>query len=44
LDLDGEERYNVINTRDGQVWTARLVKEAKNTTWRKEIADEVIQV
>jgi hypothetical protein len=44
LDLDGEERYNVINTRDGQVWTAKLVKVAKNTTWRKEIADEVVQV
>lgn len=44
LDLDGEERYNVVNTRDGQVWTAKLMKEAKNTNWRKEITDEVLQV
>jgi hypothetical protein len=44
LDHDGEERYDVVNTRDGQVWTAKVVKEPKNTTWRNEIVGEVLQV
>ncbi len=44
LDHDGEERYDVINTRDGQVWTAKVIKEPKNTTWRSEIVAEVLQV
>jgi hypothetical protein len=43
LDIDGDERYNVIATRDGQVWTAKLVKEPKDTSWRQEIADEVVE-
>ncbi len=44
LDHDGEERYDVINTRDGQVWTAKVVKEPKNTTWRNAIVGDVLQV
>jgi hypothetical protein len=42
LDKDGEERFNVVNSRDGQVWTAKIVKEPKNTKWRNEIVEEVM--
>jgi len=43
LDVDGEEMYEVNVSRDGKVWTAKIVKEPKNTSWRQEIADEVLQ-
>jgi hypothetical protein len=43
LDVDGDERYNVVATRDGKLWTAKLVREPKDTSWRQEITDEVIQ-
>jgi hypothetical protein len=43
LDVDGEERYNIISSRDGQIWTAKIVKEPKNTSWRQEILDEVVE-
>lgn len=44
LDHDGEEMYNVVSTRDGLVYTAKTIKEPKNTEWRKEILGEVLQV
>jgi hypothetical protein len=44
LDHDGEEMYNVVSTRDGLVYTAKTIKEPKNTQWRKEILSEVLQV
>jgi hypothetical protein len=43
-DEDGEDRYNIVNTRDGQVWTAKIIKEPKNTAWRQEIVDQVLNV
>jgi hypothetical protein len=44
VDHDGNKRYVVTSTRDGLVYTAKEVKEAKDTTWRKEIYEEVLQV
>ena len=44
LDQDGDGQYNIVNSRDGLVWTAKPVKEPKNTSWRGEIAGEVLQV
>jgi hypothetical protein len=44
LDIDGEERYNIVSSRDGQVWTAKPIMESKNTSWRKDIVCEVLQV
>jgi hypothetical protein len=41
-DEDGEDRYNVVNTRDGQIWTAKPIKEPKNTVWRQEIVENVL--
>jgi hypothetical protein len=35
--------YEVNVSGDGKVWTAKIVKEPKNTSWRQEIADEVLQ-
>jgi hypothetical protein len=43
-DVDGEHRYNIVNTRDGQMWTAKAIKEPKNYAWREEIVQEVVQV
>jgi hypothetical protein len=43
VDEDGEERYNVVNSRDGQIWTAKVVKEPKSTAWRQEILHEVLE-
>jgi hypothetical protein len=43
-DEDGEDRYNIVNTRDGQIWTAKIIKEPKNTIWRQEIVDQVLEV
>jgi solute carrier family 8 (sodium/calcium exchanger) len=42
-DMDGEDQYNVVPSRDGQIYTAKLVKEPKNTKWREEIMNEVLQ-
>jgi solute carrier family 8 (sodium/calcium exchanger) len=42
-DKDGEDQYNVAPSRDGQIYTAKLVKEPKNTKWRREIMNEVLQ-
>ncbi len=44
LDYDGEERFNIVNSRDGQIWTAKPIKEPKDTSWRQEILEEVLQV
>jgi hypothetical protein len=44
LDHDGEETYNIVSTRDGLVYTAKTIKEPKNTKWRREILEEVLQV
>jgi hypothetical protein len=44
LDHDGEKRYSVVSTRDRLVYTAKEVKEPKDTSWRKEICDEVMEV
>jgi hypothetical protein len=44
LDEDGENRYNIVNSRDRQVWTSKIVKEPKNYAWRQEIVEEVVQV
>jgi solute carrier family 8 (sodium/calcium exchanger) len=43
-DEDGENRYNIVNSRDGQIWTAKPIMERKNYAWRQEIVDEVVQV
>jgi hypothetical protein len=42
-DRDGEDQYIVTVSRDGQVYTAKPVKEAKNTEWRTEIMEEVVE-
>jgi hypothetical protein len=44
LDVDGDERYTISSTRDGQTYTAKGVKEPKNTAWRDAILGEVVQV
>jgi hypothetical protein len=44
LDHDGEKMYTVVSTRDGLVYTAKEVKEPKDTSWRQEILCEVLQV
>jgi transposase-like protein len=44
LDVDGDERYTISSTRDGQTYTAKAIKEPKDTTWRDTILDEVVQV
>jgi hypothetical protein len=43
-DVDGDERYNIVSTRDGLVYTAKTIMEPKNTAWRQEILSEVLQV
>jgi hypothetical protein len=43
LDRDGELMYTVRCNRDGQDYTAREVLEPKDTSWRKEILNEVLQ-
>jgi hypothetical protein len=42
-DKDGEDQYTVTVTRDGQMYTAKPVKVAKNTAWRAEILAEVVE-
>jgi solute carrier family 8 (sodium/calcium exchanger) len=42
-DRDGEDQYTVTVSRDGQAYTAKPVKEAKNTEWRMEIMEEVVE-
>jgi hypothetical protein len=44
LDVDGDERYNYSFTRDGQSYTAKPIKEPKDTSWRDEILEKVVQV
>jgi solute carrier family 8 (sodium/calcium exchanger) len=41
-DRDGEDQYNIASSRDGQIYTAKLVKEPKNTKWRQEIMQDVL--
>jgi solute carrier family 8 (sodium/calcium exchanger) len=41
-DRDGEDQYTVTASRDGQIYTAKLVKEPKNTNWRQEILENVL--
>jgi hypothetical protein len=43
-DIDGDERYNVVSTRDGTLYTAKTIMEAKNTAWRQDIMSQVVQV
>jgi solute carrier family 8 (sodium/calcium exchanger) len=42
-DKDGEDQYTVTVSRDGQMYTAKPVKVAKNTAWRAEIMAEVVE-
>ena len=42
-DLDGEDQYAVTVSRDGQMFTAKPVKVAKNTAWRAEIMAQVLE-
>jgi hypothetical protein len=42
-DKDGEDQYTVTASRDGQIYTAKPVKVAKNTVWRSEIMAEVVE-
>ena len=44
IDRDGDGRVNIMNSRDGQIWTAKPVKEAKDTSWRAVIASRVLEV
>jgi hypothetical protein len=44
IDKDGDGMYNVVNSRDGKIWTAKPVKEAKDTSWRAVIASQVLEV
>ncbi len=41
-DRDGEDQYNIASSRDGQIYTAKLVKEPKITKWRQEIMQDVL--
>jgi hypothetical protein len=44
LDHDGNKRYNIVCGRDGITYTPKKLKERKDTSWRTEICDEVLQV
>jgi hypothetical protein len=32
----------VVNSRDGQVWTAKTIMQPKDTSWRGQIVEEVL--
>jgi hypothetical protein len=44
MDKNGEGQYSVVNSRDGQIWLAKPVKEDKDTSWRGIISDRVLEV
>jgi solute carrier family 8 (sodium/calcium exchanger) len=44
LNRDGEQIYHFKCSRDGEVWTAGEEKEAKDTSWRTKIMDNVLEV
>jgi hypothetical protein len=44
LDHDGNKRYNIVCGRDGITYTPKKLKERKDTSWRTEICEEVLQV
>jgi hypothetical protein len=44
LDHDGNKRYNIVCGRDGITYTPKKLKERKDTSWRNEICEEVLQV
>jgi len=43
LDHDGNKKYIMVVTRDGVEYKEKEVKVPKDTSWRKEICDEVLQ-
>jgi hypothetical protein len=44
IDVDGDSQYEMVSTRDGLDYKERKVMEPKNTTWRKLILAEVLEV
>jgi hypothetical protein len=44
IDVDGDSQYGMVSTQDGLNYKERKVMEAKNTTWRKLILAEVLEV
>jgi hypothetical protein len=42
-DVDGDIRYTWKVTRDGLTYTAIPLKVAKNTQWRTDIMEEVVE-
>jgi hypothetical protein len=42
--VDGDSQYEMVSTRDGLDYKERKVMEPKNTTWRKLILAEVLEV
>ena len=42
-DQDGDVLYDYALSRDGHTYTAKPVKEAKNTLWRWQIMEEVVE-
>jgi hypothetical protein len=44
IDLDGDSQYEMVSTRDGLDYKERKVMEPKDTTWRKKIFAEVLEV
>ena len=42
-DVDGDSLYERKESRDGQHYTAKEVKVAKETGWRAEIVSEVVE-
>lgn len=43
-DVDGDTMYTIVSTRDGLDYKDRKVMESKDTTWRKVIMAEVLEV
>jgi hypothetical protein len=43
-DVDGDSQYEMVSTRDGLDYKERKVMEPKDTTWRKKIFAEVLEV
>lgn len=41
-DEDGEDKYSIVNSRDGKQWTAKAIREPKNTAWRQRILTNVL--
>ncbi len=43
-DVDVDSQYEMMNARDGLRYKERKVMEPKDTTWRKKILAEVLEV